>query len=166
MLCPQQSCRQNGRGHQIDDCNAGPHQCTCTLLIFEKGNVEIPWRQGVYRVDDPVGEHKKRGKNVARQRGKKDVQDDPPSRPRWHTRPRLNNGPPKKKPGAKETCVLDHMPRFGSQSERKRRRDVPSDQCRSGSEPAKRRLREDPPEALDRRPPEQGTKNSLHELSR
>ena len=41
--------------------------------------------------------------------------------------------------------MLDDVPRFRLQPQRKRRRKVPTHQCRGGGEPAKRRLRKHSP---------------------
>ena len=47
------------RGYQIDKRDAGPHQRTRALLVFESGNAELPWRGEVNRINNTVAEHQK-----------------------------------------------------------------------------------------------------------
>ena len=68
--------RKDRPGNQKNNRNAGPHQRTRTLLIFENGKARLSRRAEVHRVCDPVGEHEQSGKDVARQSSEKKVQKD------------------------------------------------------------------------------------------
>ena len=120
----------------------------------------------INRVNDPVAERKKCGENVARQGSEKKVDEHRPTRPSRNTRPWLHNGPPEKKSGPEETCVLGRMPRFRFQPQRKHRWNMPSQQCNGGGKPAKRRLRKYTSNSLHRRRPKQWTENGSQEFPR
>ncbi len=62
--------------------------------------------------------------------------------------------------------MLDDVPRFRLQSERKGRWNMPPHQCGCGSKPANGRLRQDTPKPSHQRAPEQWTENGLHESYR
>src|SRR5258707_5072463 len=115
-------------------------------------------------VNNTVAERKKCGENVEWQGREKKVDEHRPTRPSRNTRPWLHNGPPEKKSGPEETGVLDRMPRPRLQSQRECCRNMPSQQCCGGGEPAKRRLRKYTSNSLHRRRPKQWTENGLQEF--
>ena len=122
----QQSSGQNNGGDQIEDRDAGPHQGSGALLVRKRREREPPGGVEVHRVNDTVAKCKVGGKDVARKRGKKKVKQDGPARPVGDAWPGLNHGPPEKESSDQETGVLDNMPGFRLQAERKGVGDMPS----------------------------------------
>jgi hypothetical protein len=84
------------------------------LLVRQRGNPEWPRGVEVDRVDHSIAKAEISGKNVAREGGKKKVEEDKPSRLMCNIRPGLDYRPPKKKSGYQEGRVLGDMPGFRS----------------------------------------------------
>src|ERR1700751_2535561 len=122
---------KNRSGHQVDDRDARPHQRTRTLLISQSRKTERLRRRRISQVNHAVAKDQEPGKNVTRQRGQEEIDDDRPVRPRnaW---PRLNDRPPEEKPGREEGGLLGRMPRSRLHPKRESRWNVPSHQHRSG----------------------------------
>src|SRR5262245_30239905 len=141
-------CAEKCASQQIDNRDAGPHYCPSALLICESRKAGCARRRKVHGIRDALGEHKKSGKDIARQRREEEVQDDRPLMPSRDTRPRLNDRPPEQKPGREEGCLLDRMPCFRLHSERKRGRNEPNHHRTNCRKPAECGLPEAPSEML------------------
>lgn len=64
---------ENRCGYEIDKRDAAPHQRGGALLICYDRKSKMPRHGKVHRVRNAVGEDKKSGEDVTRQRGKKQV---------------------------------------------------------------------------------------------
>ena len=71
----------NRRRHDIEQRDTSPHQRGRTLLILKNGKAKQSRSRKIHRVYDAIGESKKSGKDVARQRREEDLQEHRPSRP-------------------------------------------------------------------------------------